>query len=147
MAQATPQQKQVYDTLVIQALKFLFQADNAERFVQQAQSDPVMAMVNTTTLVLKQMKQAATMAGRDYVGGLTFIVPAGKEIIGHLTELLVAFGVIPKDQAQAMLQQAQQAFVEAVTDQGGARQPAGNPQAQPGMPPQQPTGGLLAQGA
>lgn len=130
MAKATPQQKQVYDTLVIQALKFVFQNENAQRFAQSAKNNPINALVDTTTLVMKKLKQAAEMAQRNYVGDPKFIIPAGNEIMGHMVEMLVAFGVVPKEQAGQILQAASAEFSDVIRPQQ----------------PQRPTG-LIAQGA
>ena len=136
---ATPQQKQVYDTILLQALRFLFSEQNAQQFAEQAKADPVEAMVSLTTVLLKQIKTAAASAGRNYVGDPAFIRAAAKELMRHEVEMLVAFGIVSKEQAGQVYDQALKQFLEIV---GGGGQPAPQEAPQPQQPPQ---GGLIQQ--
>lgn len=134
MAQANPKQKQMYKTMVIQAVKLLSTPEQAAVVKTMAsQGDPAEAIASVTAMVLKQIQGAAKSAGHDL--DLRFIIPAGKEIIGHMVEMIVAFKVIPHGEAQQVTQQAIATFQDIV---GGGKQP---------QQPQQQPSGLLAQGA
>src|SRR5574343_136032 len=112
MANATEQQKQVYDTIVLQALKFIFSDQTAKRFIENAKSDPVDAMVGITTIVLKNIKQSAASAGRNYAGDPVFIKAAAKEIMSNEAEMLVMFNVIKKQEERGVVNQALTQFAE-----------------------------------
>ena len=133
MAQANPQQKKIYDTIVRQALRFIFEDAVSKRITEEAQKDPVSAMVNHTLTVLKQIKTAASQGGAKMAGDPLFMVPAAKEIMGHILEMLVSLKIVPQQQAQQVFQQAQDQVKEIM---------GGKPQQAP-----QPAGGMLAQGA
>lgn len=134
MAQANPQQKKIYDTIVRQALRFIFEDNVSKRIVDEAQTDPVSAMVNVTLTVLKQIKTAASQGGAQMAGDPMFMIPAAKEIMGHILEMLVSLKLVPQQQAAQVFQQAQQQVKEIM---GGKPQPQQAPQ---------PAGGMLAQG-
>lgn len=136
MAQANPQQKKIYDTIVRQALRFIFEDKVSKRIVDEAQTDPVSAMVNITLTVLKQIKTAASQGGAQMAGDPMFMVPAAKEIMGHILEMLVSLKIVPQQQAAQVFQQAQDQVKEIM--QGGG-------QPQPQQAPQK-AGGMLAQG-
>lgn len=142
MAKASPIKQKVYDTIVSQALMFIFDDKNAEQFAKQAKQDPVQAMVVLTVNLLKHIKQSADAAGRGYVGNPEFMASAAKEIMAKEIHMLVAFGIVPKEEAPKVYQAALQDVVETVGGQPEQQAP------QPQMPPQQPQpAGLLAQGA
>jgi hypothetical protein len=132
MAKPNPKQKNMYDMMVLQAMRLLYEPDQAKMVKQMAESgDPTEAIASTTAMILKQIQTAAKSAGHEL--DMRFIAPAGKEIMGHIVEMLVAFKVVPQEQAQQVLQGAVQVFAE-ITQGGGKPQPQ----------PQQ--GGMLAQG-
>lgn len=142
---ATPQEKKVYDTIVLQALRFFMQKEQAARLEEMAKSsDPAEAIATSTATVIKQIVQAAKDGGHALT--MTYIKPAAKEVMSHLIEMLVAFKDIPQEQAGQVLQQAIQLF-DQITG-GGQQAPQQSPQNPQQMPQQSPqAGGLLAQGA
>lgn len=131
MAKPSQQQQAVKDTIVLQAVKFILDDQNASDFAKQAKQNPVEAMVNITSAVLKNIKDSAAAAGRNYVGDPMFLMAAAKEVMAHEMKMLVAFGIVPQQQAPQILRQA---IEELTTVIGGGQQ---QPQPQ----------GMLAQGA
>lgn len=132
---ATPQEKAIYDRVVLQALRLLFDPKQAQQLESLArQNDPGEAVASVTVITIKGIMQAAQGAGRQLTPA--FISPAAKEIMSHLVEMLVAFGVVAKEAADQVLQRAQAQFRQITGDQGQA-QTANQPQQQ---------GGMLAQG-
>lgn len=136
MAKATPQQQAVKDRIVLQALRFILDDQTAADFVRQAKQDPVEAMVNVTSVALKHIKDAASTAGREYVGDPKFLLGAAKEIMNHELRMLVTFKIIDEQQGAQAMQQALQELASVI---GGGGQPQ-----QPQQPQPQ---GMLAQGA
>jgi len=110
---ASPEEKQIYDKIVMQALSFLHQKEQAfhiEKMVKQGQ--PGEAIATAAATALRQIMAAAGQAGHQLT--MKYIAPAGGEIIKHLIEMMVQFGAIQKGQAQQVLQQAQAIFQQIV---------------------------------
>ena len=114
------QQKAVYSEIVLQAMKHIYTPKAVEMLKQAVKSqDPAEGIASVVSLVLKLVIDVANKIGHKV--DKKFIVPAGKEILKHVMEMLTTFGDIPKQQAGQIMQQAMAIFVEIV---GAKKQPS-----------------------
>jgi len=112
--QANSDEKRVYDRIVLQALRFIMQSEQASAVTQLAQQgDPAEAVAASAAMVLKQVVAAAQQAKKNITPA--YLYPAAKEIMMHIIEMLVAFGVVPKEEARAVLGRAQNTFAFITT--------------------------------
>lgn len=107
-------QQAAKDMIVFQALSLLLKDEIASDFAKQARKDPVGAMVMACTSALKQVKQAAAQAGRKDVGDPMFMVAAAKDILVKLTEMLVVFGIVGKQDVSKLLPAAHQEVTQVI---------------------------------
>lgn len=108
--QATPQEKQVYDKMVRMALGFLFTEETAAMIKKMASSsDPADAVPGIVSQLMKQMIEAAKIAGKDV---MMYHKHVAKEVTAHLIDMLINFKVVPKEQAPQLMQQSMAAYAE-----------------------------------
>lgn len=108
--QPTPQEKQVYDTMVKMALQFLFTEENAATIKKMvSSSDPADSVPSIVAQLMKRMIEAAKIAGKDV---MMFHKYVAKEVTEHLIDMLINFKVVPKEQAPQLMQQSMAAYAE-----------------------------------
>ena len=107
---ANPQEQKAYGEMVKMALGFMFDEKNAGTLKKMAgQGDPVDAIASMASMTLKQMAESAKLAGKDIT---PYVQGVGKELIGHMVDMLVTFKVIPPDSMAQVAQAALQQFAE-----------------------------------
>lgn len=107
---ANPQEQKAYGEMVKMALGFMFDEKNAATLKKMASAgDPSDAIASMAVMVLKQMMESAKLAGKDMT---QYVQGVGKEIIGHMVDMLITFKVIPEAQAPQAMQSALQQFAE-----------------------------------
>lgn len=118
---ANSQQSAVYSEIVLQAMKHIYTPKAVEMLKQAVKSqNPAEGIASVISIVLKPISDVANKAGHRV--DQKFIVPAGKEILKHVMEMLTTFGDVPKQQAGQIAQQALSIFMDIV---GAKKQPSG----------------------
>lgn len=105
MKKTTPEQQKVIDTLLKQAVDFLFEEEQAMALVNAAKaSSPVEAISQMAVQLLRQQFEAAKRGGKNLE--MVDTVLAGRDIAKIMAQILVLAGVIDKSEAEPIAKEA-----------------------------------------
>jgi hypothetical protein len=114
----TPEQEKIVNTLLKQAVDFLFEEKNAVALADSAKGgNPADVIAQFSVQLLKGQYDAAGMAGKQL--DITAMAIAGREVAKIMAQILVLAGVIKPEQAEAVAQEAFQKGVQLHNQSAG----------------------------
>lgn len=137
-----PQQIQQMQTMVKQAMGLLLEEQTADTIVAKAQQGNPQRMVTDLAVdLMGKLYEAATQAGQQ-IDMVTLMV-TGLQIIGTLTEMLVAGGVLTEQDAPQFVAGVSKMAIQKHNQAVQSGQMGQAQAAPPQQPPGAPAGGMM----